>query len=142
MASSFSRWTVAFVRYAFLPVVLEVLGLLSFLSSGVTNPIGRLGGSCGLVSPRTASSSWRNCSRVLRLNVSWQSSKLFVLISSSASQLVDLMVAGGVNSPTATRKPATHSRDCNGAKTAPTNVEWRSHLNTNGAVWKKTHADQ
>lgn len=55
----------AFLSMSF---ALEPVGLLG-LSSCVTNPIGRFGGSGGVVSSRTASSSWRNCSRVLRLKV-------------------------------------------------------------------------
>lgn len=42
-----------------------------FLSSGVTKPMGRLGGSGGAMSWLTASMSWRSCARVLRLKVSW-----------------------------------------------------------------------
>ena len=65
MASSFSRWTVVAVRYAFLPVVFALalpLGA-SFLSSGVMNPIGRLGGSGGVINSRSASNTCLSCAR-------------------------------------------------------------------------------
>ena len=58
-SAGFRRWKVVPARYVFLPAVFALavpLGV-SFLSSGVINPIGRLGGSGGVVSSRTASSS-------------------------------------------------------------------------------------
>lgn len=58
MASSFSRWV--FVRYAFLPFALEVLGLLSFLPSGVMNPISHLGGGGGAAGAANSRSASKN----------------------------------------------------------------------------------
>lgn len=57
------------------------------LSSGVTNPMGRLGGSGGVISARSASNTFLNCTPVLRLSVSWLIASASVACSSWLKRL-------------------------------------------------------
>ena len=58
-------------------------------------------------------------------------------VARSKRHLLWVIGRGRQGSTFCSRKRISHSLNCSGAKTAPTNVEWRGPLNTNGAVWRK-----
>ena len=77
-------------------LLLAPVDLVLPLSSGLMNPIGRLGGSGGVMSSRSTSNTFLNWPRVLWLKVSWFMARASVFSSSSASRLARLRLTASL----------------------------------------------